>query len=143
MQVVAPSGLYVPAGQIVNVLPDAVGQEYPAGHVNLPPLPCAEGLLLPVYNMLPPAPAGGPGQYSPAAQLVHAEALAVLDWPAGQYMQPAAPFALYVPAGQVRHDAELVELVFGLYVPALQREQMPAVASLYEPAAHAVMPLEP
>ena len=58
-------------------------------------------------------------------------------------MQPAAPLALYVPAGQTRHDAELVELVFGLYVPALQRVQMPAVASLYEPGAHAVIPLEP
>ena len=76
-------GQYVLIGHCNGVLPLA-GQYVPGGHINLPPEPCTEGLVLPVNSMLPPAPAGGPGQYWPAVQFVHDVALPALHWPAGQ-----------------------------------------------------------
>ena len=54
-------------------------------------------------------------------------------------MQPAAPGALNVPAGQIRHASEVVDAVFGLYLPPLQRVQMADCAELYEPGAHGII----
>lgn len=62
----------------------------PGGQFSLPPEPCDEGLVLPVYRELPAA-AGGPGQKVPVSHNVQLAWPAVLYLPAGQYMQPGAP----------------------------------------------------
>ena len=63
LPIVRPAiGQYAPIEHCRAELPP-LGQYVPGGQVNLPAVPCTAGLVLPLYNILPPAPAGGPGQY--------------------------------------------------------------------------------
>ena len=71
--------------------------------------------------------------------MLHAVALAELHWPAGQYVQPEAPAALNVPAGQDKHDSIEEAPVVRLYVPPLHRVQVAAFAPLYEPGEHGII----
>ena len=116
----------------------------PAGHINLPPTPCTEGLALPVYLALPlyselPPAARGPGQLVPAGHVLQAVALAELHVPPGQYVQPGAPAVLNVPAGQVMHVASEVAPGVVLYFPPGHKLHVAAFAALQLPAGHIVL----